>query len=512
MEHGRNMSPRAGVARARRWAHLIALAASLAWASTATAVRFTASGDFGTEGPTASAVLDQIVTSGSRLHLGLGDLTYGRAGGETAWCTFVKSRVGPDFPFQLIAGNHDSGLKHSSGTGYEPIIDSFVSDECLRQDHIPGVHGEYGRRWYIDVPQVDPVVRIIMASPSIEFRDPDSGIVTSSTYSADGEDYAWVRDRIDGARERAIPWVVAGTHYPCLTPGKYDCREAWGMGPDLMDLFVAKRVDLVLGGHEHLYARTHQLSYGADCSDRSVLTWLPKSSTDDADPRCIADETASMAKGAGTVFAIVGTGGRPLYDVDTSDNEGPYFAASSGANATPSFGNLVIDATATRLHARFASAAGTFADTFAIHAPTVASDSDGDGTPDATDLCRILAGPADRRGCPLVRRGTAGADSIAGSPLADRIHGLAGRDRLRGRAGGDAIAGGSGPDLIVGDSGADVLIGGPGADRMWGGPGNDRLLARDGVRDVVNCGTGRDRAVVDRFDVVRGCERVIVRR
>jgi Ca2+-binding RTX toxin-like protein len=53
-----------------------------------------------------------------------------------------------------------------------------------------------------------------------------------------------------------------------------------------------------------------------------------------------------------------------------------------------------------------------------------------------------------------------------------------------------------------------VLNGGAGTDRLYGGPGNDVLRARDGQRDVVDCGPGRDTAYVDRLDRVSGCETV----
>jgi hypothetical protein len=47
---------------------------------------------------------------------------------------------------------------------------------------------------------------------------------------------------------------------------------------------------------------------------------------------------------------------------------------------------------------------------------------------------------------------------------------------------------------------------------LTGGRGADRInAAGDDRRDLVRCGRGRDRAVVDRIDRVRGCERTRVR-
>ncbi len=50
-----------------------------------------------------------------------------------------------------------------------------------------------------------------------------------------------------------------------------------------------------------------------------------------------------------------------------------------------------------------------------------------------------------------------------------------------------------------------------GSDQLIGGSGNDGLLARDGLADTVDCGTGAaDSAVTDRLslDAVGGCESV----
>ncbi len=102
-------------------------------------------------------------------------------------------------------------------------------------------------------------------------------------------------------------------------------------------------------------------------------------------------------------------------------------------------------------------------------------------------------------GSGVTRRGSAGPD---------RLRGTSGPDRLSGRAGNDVLRGLGGPDVLDGGPGNDRLVGGPGRDRLLGGPGRDVLVATDGVRDVVRCGPGRDRAVVDRRDRPVGCESV----
>jgi hypothetical protein len=73
----------------------------------------------------------------------------------------------------------------------------------------------------------------------------------------------------------------------------------------------------------------------------------------------------------------------------------------------------------------------------------------------------------------------------------------AGRARAERRGG----RGWRGPPI----RGAGRLYGGPRRDLLHGGPGNDRLKARDGRRNRVVCGRGRDVVKADRLN---GCERV----
>jgi acid phosphatase type 7 len=108
-------------------------------------------------------------------------------------------------------------------------------------------------------------------------------------------------------------------------------------------------------------------------------------------------------------------------------------------------------------------------------------------------------------------RGTAGADVILAGAGRDTLIGRAGPDRLYSGRGNDTADGGLGADLVAGGPGGDRLVGGDGADVLDGGPGADRLHARDGGRDRVACGLGRDVVSADAADSVgRGCEVVLL--
>jgi Calcineurin-like phosphoesterase len=306
------------------------------------ALHFTASGDFSAS-PTAAAVLSDIAATGSELHLALGDLSYGSPGEERSWCGFVTRHVGEGFPFELLAGNHESD-------GQNGHIDRFA--ECL-PNRLPGLVGEYGRQYFVDVPDVDPLVRFVMISPGVPFDDGVAG------YEEGSEELDWTATAIDGARDSGIPWVVVGIHKPCLSVGRYGCES----GQDVMNLLVEKRVDLVLSGHEHNYSRTHLLATGVGCR---------RIAHDRLDEDCIADRDSAFVRGSGTVFVIAGTGGVELRDISRSEPEWGYMAAASGRNERPAWGSLEVQLTPNRLTARFNRAAGDeFSDAFAITSPGV---------------------------------------------------------------------------------------------------------------------------------------------
>jgi hypothetical protein len=87
-----------------------------------------------------------------------------------------------------------------------------------------------------------------------------------------------------------------------------------------------------------------------------------------------------------------------------------------------------------------------------------------------------------------------------------------------GGPGNDAVQGGLGSDNLVGGDGNDFMLGGefepPAAkDALSGGAGNDVIdvINNPAGKDVVACGSGFDRVLADRADVVApDCERVFV--
>jgi Tol biopolymer transport system component len=89
--------------------------------------------------------------------------------------------------------------------------------------------------------------------------------------------------------------------------------------------------------------------------------------------------------------------------------------------------------------------------------------------------------------------------------------GTAAQDVVVGSRGSDRIAGGLGRDRICGRGGRDRLVGGPARDHINGGAAADVVKSADNSPDRVDCGPGRDRAIVDPLDRVRRCEHARVR-
>lgn len=109
-----------------------------------------------------------------------------------------------------------------------------------------------------------------------------------------------------------------------------------------------------------------------------------------------------------------------------------------------------------------------------------------------------------------VLEGGSGDDRLReGHGYLGRLAGGPGDDDLRGSAGQDWIAGGSGRDRLIAAGGKDRIRGGAGRDAISGGGANDRIDVRDGERDTVSCGSGKDVVKADRRDrVARSCETV----
>ncbi|MGB0438650.1 MAG: calcium-binding protein, partial [Paracoccaceae bacterium] len=93
----------------------------------------------------------------------------------------------------------------------------------------------------------------------------------------------------------------------------------------------------------------------------------------------------------------------------------------------------------------------------------------------------------------LINLGSAGADTLTGTPVGDTLRGLDGADSIVGKGGADSLDGGADDDTLVGGDGRDTLDGGTGTDALAGGAGDDLYILDDATTSVTELANmGRD--------------------
>lgn len=223
---------------------------------------------------------------------------------------------------------------------------------------------------------------------------------------------------------------------------------------------------------------------------------------------------STAAAGQAVTFAVTAGDADPgdTVTVTWTFSDGATEIGTTASHAFATSGGHTATATA-RDRAGHAAASAPVAIT--VPAPPATALPPATTLPPATDPA---PGPITRPvvDCAATRRGTARANRLTGTSRSDRILGLGGADRILGRGGNDCLFGGAGNDTLDGGAGADhlnggagrdTIKGGAGADAITGGAGTDTISARDGTRDTIDCGTGRDRVRADTKDRLRRCER-----
>lgn len=292
---------------------------------------FAAVGDFSST-PHTDLVLRKIAASDTDFTLALGDLGYGGNGTELTWCNYVHQRLNSDYPFELVAGNHDDGSKDGDIVQYS---------KCLT-DKIGAITGDYGREYYFDY---GGLARFILISPNVKSRGYD--------YVKGSVHYDWLAAVIDSARDGGMKWIVLGMHKNCITIGEKSCE----IGEDLLNLAVEKKVDLILQGHEHGYMRSKQLGLSPACAAITARI---------VDVDCVTGHGGDLKKASGSTIVIAGTGGVELRDIHLNDSEIGYFETWNGSNVGKSHGFSKFSISDQEIRGDFESVNGEFIDSFTI--------------------------------------------------------------------------------------------------------------------------------------------------
>ncbi len=353
-------------------------------------------GTVGDHGSSASTTGTFRAAGSAQLNffLSLGDLSYDPAGfgSEGTWCQYVKDNLntgagyatgnsyGEQYPFEIIAGNHESDQTQGNG-----LIENFVAQSCLpnrltisESSNLgtnPSSIGNYAKEYYFDYPQGNPLARFIMASPGQNFQ-----YGGAYTYTVGNARYQWLSNTIDAARAAGIKWVIVANHKNYISTG----AKSNELGPDYFNLLVSKKVDLVLEGHDHTYQRSKQFAFGTGCTTIATGT---------ADLDCVVDDGSDnmYSKNAGPVLTIAGNGGKGFYSTSLSDGEAPYFAnVMNDTSQTAGYVKITINArtlSATLLRGGGAS----FTDSYTIRDQNMSEDILSDGVVNVRDFSVLSA-------------------------------------------------------------------------------------------------------------------------
>jgi hypothetical protein len=299
---------------------------------------FTAAADYGGNAQTEK-VLKAVKETIPDFHLMLGDFSYDEIKPESAWCNFVRLNLGQNMPVEILPGNHESN-------GIDGHIGKFT--ECLPSG-IPWITGVYPKQYFFDYPKENPLARIIFISPSIPFDNKEY-----YSYTGSSENLRWLDETINNARGEGIPWVIVGSHKGCLSPGKKPCE----MSLSLARYLINKKVDLLINGDDHVYARTKQLKCISSDAVGPVF-----------DPVCVTENKLQHVyeQGKGMVEVVAGTGGRPLYEINEGSDFVNYFQTYLGSGAQGTNGFIRVEVTPDQLRSDFIGIRGEkYRDSFII--------------------------------------------------------------------------------------------------------------------------------------------------
>ncbi len=265
------------------------------------------------------------------------------------------------------------------------------------------------------------------------------------------------------------------------------------------------------------------------CSDPATVTITVKPAPPRADLSLTETGPGSVTVGRNFAYTIKATNQGPDTARDVkikdplparlrfvSDSRGCSYA-SGNRTVTCRLGNLSDGATKTVRIVVQATRAGNIRNRATITSATLdpSSSNDADVAGTSAEQPEPSPGTCAKNFHPRkVIQGTPGDDVLRGTSGSEAIIGYGGNDIIYGGGGCDSIIAGNGRDKLYGEGGDDslnagegndILVGGSGNDSHNGGGGSDRIYARDGRKDGVNGGLGRDYCQSDKGESVTGC-------
>ena len=225
----------------------------------------------------------------------------------------------------------------------------------------------------------------------------------------------------------------------------------------------------------------------------------------------VVAKNAGQDDAADTTLAVNLPGSAAITSVSSSQGS----CSTTGLSVNCAFGTLDREGEVTVLVVARAPGSGTMTSTATVTAPIIDPNSANNSATATATVPGVSSPPPPPSPAPIAAAcsnsipGDNKGNKLRGTSAGDRIRGVGGNDVLRGLGGDDCLNGGRGNDRLIAGPGSDRLTGGKGRDIMLGAGGPDMIKARDGQRDVIKCGPGKDKVVADRSDrVAKDCEQV----
>ncbi|CCH55309.1 Iron/zinc purple acid phosphatase-like protein [Fibrisoma limi BUZ 3] len=310
-------------------------------------VRIWALGDFGNSSATQLGARDAIVrTTQDRrpdVWLWLGDNAYSN-GKEEEFQQHVFGVYQDGFfrnmPFWATPGNHDYGGQIESQD-----IPYFRICSMPKRGEAGGIPSGSESYYAFDYGNVHFV--------SLDsYGKMDGG---QRLYDTTSRQVDWLKRDLAANKQ---PWTIVFFHHPPYTKGSHDSDTEEllvKLRQNLLPILERYNVDLVLGGHSHVYERTHPIvgHYGlADTFDPKYIV----AASNSAQP----NEYRVNGKKQGIIYVVAGSGGQ----LGGQEPGWPLKAAAYTNNTDG--GSMLIDVNDNRLEARWVCTDGVVRDQFSI--------------------------------------------------------------------------------------------------------------------------------------------------
>ncbi|MCX4244945.1 metallophosphoesterase [Paraliomyxa miuraensis] len=267
------------------------------------------------------AMLAHVGRSQPHIYLHMGDMAYD----DGKYDEFTDNFYAPyadilrNTPVWPTLGNHE-GASSDSGSESGPYYDGYVLPTAGEAGGLASGTEAYYSFDYANV-------HFVVLDSHDSNRAPDGPMLT------------WLQDDLLATEQE---WIIAYWHHPPYTKGSHDSdseSKLIDMRENALPILEAGGVDLVLGGHSHIYERSFLLDGAYDTPSQAGVGVL-----DDLDGSPLGDGPYQKPPGLtghqGAVYVVAGHGGTGV----SQDDEHPlmYFAEAKN-------GSCVLDIQGNRL-------------------------------------------------------------------------------------------------------------------------------------------------------------------